>query len=404
MKKVISLLMSLVMAASLIATLPASAESYFENDSVATAIPISLNQTYPINYGVSPSYGTDCFVKITLPSKGYISTTVNKPIVNQKYEDMKIVICNSQGIKIAEHYQTTEAAGAIKFSIGLNKGTYYINIINQFSSYEEPQDVTTLFRVDFKADNYCEAEPNNGVTTATPMTLGKSYLGFIEPNGGNYDDYYKFVIPSTRKVRFYIGNYTNVVSNSGTNTYFRLFKSNDAYESSMYSYRGTNDYNSSIYKFNMANNKMKILSSGTAYVDKYLTAGTYYIKVTSFLDTNSAYSISVNNAPATTVGVQKPKSNKPAQVANLKLKKGGKATAKVTWKKVKGAKGYQVKYSTSKKFKKSKTKTKTVKKNKITLKKLTKNKYYVKVRAYKKVKGKKVYGKYSRTLMLYRMW
>ena len=37
MKKVISLLMSLVMAASLIATLPASAESYFENDSVATA-------------------------------------------------------------------------------------------------------------------------------------------------------------------------------------------------------------------------------------------------------------------------------------------------------------------------------------------------------------------------------
>ena len=404
MKKVISLLMSLVMAASLIATLPASAESYFTNGSVATAMPIALNTAYDINYGKDTSYGTDFFVKITLPSNGYISVAIKRPVINQAYADMDIEVCNAQGIKITEHNTNPTGVPNINFSTGLKKGTYYVNIKNGFFSselYNLTSDVIATFAIGFKANNYCEAEPNDGVTTATPMVFGQSYLGFIEPDSSAYD-YYKFVVPTARKVRIYIGKYTGIVTPSGTKTYFDLFKSGDEYESDLKYYKGSNDWNSSIYKFNSANNKINVASNGVGYIDKYLTAGTYFIKVSSYLDVNTTYSIGVNNTPA--AAVQKPKSNKPAQVTGLKLKKGGTKTAKVAWKKVKGAKGYQVKYSTSKKFKKSKTKTKTAKKNKITLKKLNKKKYYVKVRAYKKVNGKKVYGKYSRTLMLYRMW
>lgn len=404
MKKILSLLMSLVMAASIVATLPASAESYFTNDSIATATPIALNTTYPINYGTDPSYGTDCYVKITLPSNGYVSIAIKRPIVDQQYEDMAIEIINSQGIKITEDYTNLEGASTMNFRTGLKKGTYYVNIVNRFSGYDEPSDVIATFAVGFTATNYCEAEPNDGVVAATPMTFGQAYLGFVEPDASS-KDYYKFVVPTTRKVRIYIGKYTSIVSSSGTLTYFDLFKSGDQFETSLIYYKGSNDWNSSIYKFNLANNKIKVLSSGTGYIDKYLTAGTYYIKVSSYLDTNAAYSIGVTNTPAaSTVTTTKKKSNKPAQVKKLKLKKGGKKTAKLAWKKVKGAKGYQIKYSTSKKFKKSKTKTKTSKKNKITLKKLNKKRYYVKVRAYKKVKGKKVYGKYSSVLMLYRLW
>lgn len=70
--------------------------------------------------------------------------------------------------------------------------------------------------------------------------------------------------------------------------------------------------------------------------------------------------------------------------------------AKIQLKKVKQAAGYQVKYSTSKKFKKSKTKTKKTTKTKFTIKKLKKNKtYYIKARAYGKVNGKTVYGSWS---------
>ena len=62
-----------------------------------------------------------------------------------------------------------------------------------------------------------------------------------------------------------------------------------------------------------------------------------------------------------------------------------------------GAKGYEVVYSTNKKFKKS-IKTKTTKALSVTLKKLARKKtYYVKVRAYKTDStGTKIYGQYSK--------
>ena len=73
---------------------------------------------------------------------------------------------------------------------------------------------------------------------------------------------------------------------------------------------------------------------------------------------------------------------------------------KVTYKKVAGVTGYQVTYSTSKKFTKKTTKTVTVKgasKTSKTIKKLKKGKkYYVKVRAYKTVSGKKYYSAYTK--------
>lgn len=70
---------------------------------------------------------------------------------------------------------------------------------------------------------------------------------------------------------------------------------------------------------------------------------------------------------------------------------------KLVLKKVKKAKGYQVMYSTSKKFGKKVTKTVSGKKLKITLKKLkAKKKYYVKARAYTTFYGEKIYGAWSK--------
>ena len=67
------------------------------------------------------------------------------------------------------------------------------------------------------------------------------------------------------------------------------------------------------------------------------------------------------------------------------------------WKKVSGAKGYEIQYSTKKNFKKN-SKTKTTKKVKYTIKSLKKKKtYYVRVRAYKTdASGNKVYGAWSK--------
>ena len=87
---------------------------------------------------------------------------------------------------------------------------------------------------------------------------------------------------------------------------------------------------------------------------------------------------------------------KPKAVTLSKVTAGSKQLT-VTWKTVSGATGYEVQYSTSSKFKNAKTATVSKgSSKKTTIKKLTKGKkYYVKVRAYKTVDGKKIYGAWS---------
>ena len=91
--------------------------------------------------------------------------------------------------------------------------------------------------------------------------------------------------------------------------------------------------------------------------------------------------------------ISKPKS------ASIKKVKGAKKAISVTWKKVSGVSGYEIQVATDKKFKKNK-KTVNIKKQKTTkttIKKLkAKKKYYVRVRTYKIVNGKKVYSAWSK--------
>ena len=85
----------------------------------------------------------------------------------------------------------------------------------------------------------------------------------------------------------------------------------------------------------------------------------------------------------------------------------GKVTPKsksftVRWKKqTKQTTGYQVQYSTSRKFTKKTTVTKTVRKNtaaKLTVRKLkAKKKYYVRVRTYKEIRGEKYCSGWSKS-------
>ncbi len=88
-----------------------------------------------------------------------------------------------------------------------------------------------------------------------------------------------------------------------------------------------------------------------------------------------------------------PKRTKLNSVASKKAK-----TMVVKWKRDKKASGYQITFANNKKFKKAKSFT--VNKNKttkFTITKLSAKKtYYVKVRAFKKSGGKKIYGEYSK--------
>lgn len=85
---------------------------------------------------------------------------------------------------------------------------------------------------------------------------------------------------------------------------------------------------------------------------------------------------------------------KPAKVTGTNVTRTGAKMIKVAWEKNLGVTGYQVymKMGTNGSFKKQKTTSATS----CTLKNLKLGEsYYLKVRAYKKVKGKTVYGKFS---------
>ena len=74
-----------------------------------------------------------------------------------------------------------------------------------------------------------------------------------------------------------------------------------------------------------------------------------------------------------------------------------KNAVKISLKKVKNAKGYEIQISNTKKFKNKGLIKKTVKGNRAIVKKLKGNKkYFVRVRAYKIVNGKKVYGAWTK--------
>ena len=127
--------------------------------------------------------------------------------------------------------------------------------------------------------------------------------------------------------------------------------------------------------------------------------GTIYRNGQFFRDFKKSYKVEGNTPSPTPV-------NKPTKPAKVTVKKTTLKSAKnakgkklvVQWKKNTAGNGYQIQYSTSKKFAKG-NKTKTISKNKTTsytIKKLKKKKtYYVRIRTYKKVSEKTYYSEWS---------
>lgn len=98
-------------------------------------------------------------------------------------------------------------------------------------------------------------------------------------------------------------------------------------------------------------------------------------------------------------GKKRSPNNKLVKVQKIKIYAKKKKLV-IKWKKQKNVTGYVVKIGTNRKITKNKI-TKIIRKNKntISIRGLKNNKkYYLKVRAYRKIKGKKYWGVWSRTV------
>lgn len=147
-------------------------------------------------------------------------------------------------------------------------------------------------------------------------------------------------------------------------------------------------YGYTVYRATSAKGKYKAIkhTRSLSYTDSKLDTGRkYYYKVRPYSLSTKVYG-----------SYSGYKTVKPvlASIKKASAKKKGRTTAKISWSKVSGASGYEV-YKSTKKTKGYK-KIKTTKSSSYTYKKCTKKKRnYFRIRAYRKVKGKKVYTGYK---------
>lgn len=178
---------------------------------------------------------------------------------------------------------------------------------------------------------------------------------------------------------------------------------------------GKNDYTGSVEQTFKINKADQTVTGNTLYVyNRYITVKAAGKGTVTYSSTNK--NIAIVNSKSGLVRTKKPgrvqikitvsgnsNYNKasgivtlivtPAKSSITKLASNSSRSLKVTYKKVSGATGYQITYATNKSFKSAKTKYVSAKYGSATIKNLAKNKrYYVRVRAYKAVNGKRYMG------------
>ena len=280
------------------------------------------------------------------------------------------------------------------------------------------------------------AEPINTVQSATSISLNESKTVTLKYGDiGDYDYisedtvYYKFTAPSTDYYEFTLTGYkarvdnndpsayiditdeygVDAPSNGGLfNPYFNDVKSVAYLEQGksyiigvFYSPTGTQEYNTKDYAETAitltasthTHDFTSVVNNGyTDYTCKRCYYSYYELNPTQPMPSEPAQPSTSTISTTATTTVSKPKNTK------IKKVKAAKKALTVTWNKASNINGYEVQVATDKKFKTNK-KTVTIKKQKttsITIKKLkAKKKYYVRVRTYKTVNGKKVYSAWS---------
>ena len=128
-----------------------------------------------------------------------------------------------------------------------------------------------------------------------------------------------------------------------------------------------------------------------SYTDKSAKNGTVYTY--KIVACKTAGKTSYNAADSNQKTIMRITSSKVTKTTN---KAGKKMTVK--WSVNSKVGGYQIQYSVKSNFAKAKTvKVTGAKKSNVTIAKLAKKKYYVRIRTYKTVNGKKVYSSWSKT-------
>lgn len=390
MKKLTSILLSAIIILTAVVgfdlTAYAGAGSY---DTTAKAMSYTLGTT---TTGYFSSNDRIDFLKVDVPQSGRID------FVSEGSDSYYIYLYSAKDLDsnfayVGVYYNSNLGKSYDEDYAYLVAGTYYFKV-----SGDSNENYT--IRTSFNPANESFPESlyvnNNIIGNANPISLDTTYNGML---GENDDiDFYSFTVPSGTQI-------INISANQSI--CFSVYSmTGEKIAGSWYAYKNDStgvasksesvSLDAGTYCLKIERGRYSCFYSfsiNSPHQHSYNYA--YTVKSTYTSQGYDVYTCSCGDSYTTNY-----KAVKKLGKVNLKSVSSARKrhTIKASWNKKSGANGYQIYYSRNKNFKNLSAKkiVKGGKKTSYVGKNFTKGKkYYVKVRAYKNVNGRKVYGKWS---------
>ncbi|MCI6006067.1 MAG: hypothetical protein SOY73_17365 [Blautia sp.] len=264
----------------------------------------SATRNIAVNTFISDSFlksSDEKIYKFSLSSDGYISLEFNHDFVDSGAGYWRVYLYDSSKEYLTDYSYSGKITKNQEEKLGLSKGTYYIKVINGYNW----TDKSYQLRVNYKAASNWETEFNEDYKSANALTVNQTKYGSQRKKDDI--DFYKFRLTKSTSVRF---SFQHKYINSDRG-YWRIY----VYNSSM----------KELYSYIYYGNVQTVIEDSVR-----LSAGTYYLKVTSgnYDWSDIPYQITVNTTP----GV--PSLKKVASVDYNKIQ--------IVWNAVSGATGYAV--------------------------------------------------------------
>ena len=208
-KRALSLLLALTILVGLLSVCPISASAAVLGATPSN--PISLSDgVWHTKLWYRGNDHLYCYNKIVIPSRGYITLTLEKPIDDEgeicSY-DLELFNQNGEQVWTCDtNAQEDNFNTCYEYKVGLAAGTYYLRIDPSF--YITSGYISTDYKFVFKKSDAWEIETNNTAAKATTISLNKEYHGVYadESYNSNYQDFFKFKLSANKSYRLYLSN------------------------------------------------------------------------------------------------------------------------------------------------------------------------------------------------------
>lgn len=299
---------------------------------------------------------TPFVARITIGSDGTLTAKIQKTTSqNWGLLGMDFSLYDASGRCLTIYRDELNERTTAQWKCGLSAGTYYIK--EDMTLYCTGAQ-TSAYSFDFQAGDCFEKEYNNTKETATKIRTDKLYTGQL---GGGFSnvaseqyrdmcDVYQVELKKGWTYQVSIGPLQNLA--------LAYLLDKDAQLGNSWKDYGTNQ---------------NVIAPYT---------GTYYIQIFNYSDDQYEYNLNVKTVA-------------PVGTTLTKVKKGNRSFT-ATWKK-QSVSGYELSYAANKNFKSAKTKKIAASGKTVTIKKLKRNqKYYVRIRTYQMINGKKYTSAWSK--------